>query len=133
MNQPIIKPTRVKKQRIKKRTLIEFKNWINGLSEFREDGWHPDVQQWRHIQDSINSIIESQHYEESVPQPTYSQPLQEPAYNAPMLESNIPQYPQHPSSSFDGSNHPTHVQSSLEQRLKSDIDTSDGNYTSEFE
>lgn len=54
----IQKPKKIKKPKVKKRTLEEFKSWLDGMQEFQEPTWTPNYEQWSHIKDSISVIIE---------------------------------------------------------------------------
>jgi len=115
------KVKKARKLKAKKRTLAEFKHWINGLSEFRDEGWHPDFTQWNHIQDSINSIIEEEYVyeEEQFPHPSIAVPY------STQTTVTVPTSLVSPEAQYN--------QTDIESRLSQDIDTSDGNYVSEFE
>lgn len=47
--------TKVKQQSVK-----EFKAWLAGMLEFQPDGWTPNVEQWKTIQDRINNLQEAE-------------------------------------------------------------------------
>jgi len=71
-----LKPRKPRKQRkakskLKPRTLEEFKNWLEGLEEFQDEGWIPNAEQWGTIKGSIYLIKEEEYYDEPV---TYQQP-----------------------------------------------------------
>jgi len=71
------------KSKLKARTLEEFKNWLEGLEEFQDEGWIPNAEQWGTIKGSIY-LIKEEYYEETVAyqQPTvYPQPVQQPITN----------------------------------------------------
>jgi len=77
-----LKPKKPRKQRkvkpkLKARTLEEFKNWLEGLEEFQDEGWIPNAEQWGTIKGSIYLIKEEEYYDEAVtyPQPTAQQML----------------------------------------------------------
>lgn len=49
-----------KKKRItkKKRTLSEFRAWLEGVEELQGDDWCPDADQWKLIRAAIDGIVE---------------------------------------------------------------------------
>ena len=46
-----------KNAQVKAMSVQEFQFWINGLSSFQEDGWHPNKAQWDHIKELIDNLI----------------------------------------------------------------------------
>lgn len=131
-----LKVGRMKKVRAKKRTLDEFKNWLEGLSEFQPENWIPSKDQWEHIKTSIAAIREpiivtSEISHDDIIQPTvYAAPVhvtQHREYVAP-VQSSLDAVPVR---STAGSNQ--HIDMRKPNAIKTDIDTSDGNYTSDFE
>lgn len=92
------KHKQVKKQKPKKRTLDEFKHWLSGLSEFQDDDWVPNVDQWEYIKASIAVIIEYDYQDEPEVQ---VRPYVQPQPGSNYVEPSIPRAIQ---SSFDQSN-----------------------------
>ena len=95
------KPRRPK-SKLKARTLEEFKNWLEGLEEFQDDGWIPNSEQWETIKGSIYLIKEEEYYDEpttyaTAPTSAYQQPNQQqivnsvpaPVQDAPLTASQI--------------------------------------------
>lgn len=115
----------MKKIKAKKRTLDEFKNWLEGLSEFQPDDWVPSNEQWEHIKASIAVIKEPEIIESTVS--SIEQPVRAKTYVQPVQSSlDVNHIPMSP-----GINQ--HIDMRKPQAIKQDIDTSDGNYTSDFE
>ena len=95
--------SRKQKTKLKARTLEEFKNWLEGLEEFQNDGWIPNAEQWETIKGSIYLIKEEEYYDEPVtyssapaPAPVYQQPQQHivnsvpaPVQDAPLTSAQI--------------------------------------------
>ena len=50
-----------KKKRIKKRTLGEFKAWLEGIEDMQENDWCPNSTQWLTIRLAIGGIIEEEY------------------------------------------------------------------------
>lgn len=116
-----ILPTKRKKHKAKKRTLIEFKTWVEGLSEFQEDGWVPNLEQWEHIKSSIDAITENS------PVPNVVTPQHHTNVSTARMNPVLPTSKL--SASVPSQNMNLHEPS----KVKRDIDTSNGHYTSDFE
>lgn len=113
----IQKPKKIKKPKVKNRTLEEFKSWLDGMQEFQELTWTPNYEQWSHIRDSISAIIEPELITATIESHTPT------VRSNPILSTATPVTPvrQH-----------VDMQKST-SLIQNDIDTSDGNYTSDFE
>jgi len=121
---------RMKKIKAKKRTLQEFKNWLEGLQEFQPENWVPTSDQWEHIkasiaaikeQDIITTEISSIERQPSIiqsPSRQYAQPVQSSLDMAPVTHA---------------AGNAAHIDMRNPTAITQDIDTSDGNYTSDFE
>ena len=121
--QPTEQKKKTRKRRVKKRTLIEFKNWIDGMHEFEDEDWSPSSEQWNYIKDSIYAIIEEEYFDDN---PVIQQP-QSNNFNQTYQPPVIPQ------GSGLNNIHVSQPVGNIDNRLKQDIDTSDGQYKSEFE
>lgn len=86
-NNKVVK--RIKKPKIKARTLEEFKNWLEGLSEFQTDDWIPNCEQWETIKASIYAIREEEYYDEPQPQPIQQTQLNVQQTQYPTSTSNL--------------------------------------------
>jgi hypothetical protein len=51
------KQKKPKTAQVKAMSVQEFQFWINGLSSFQEEGWHPNKAQWDHIKVLIDNLI----------------------------------------------------------------------------
>ena len=99
------------KPKVKRRTLPEFKNWLEGLREFQADDWYPSAEQWASICEAIYAIkdkgvAENGNTTVSIP-PTQNTFIRAPAQTS-TLERPVP------------------VNFADPELLKQDIDTSDG-------
>lgn len=123
------KVKRMKRVRAKKRTLQEFKNWLEGLQEFQPDNWVPSSDQWEHIKASIAAIKESEFITSEISsierQPSIMQPTKQ--YIAPVQSS----LDMGPVTSAPGVTQ--HIDMRKPDAITTDIDTSNGNYKSDFE
>jgi hypothetical protein len=120
------KPTNknsMKKIKPKKRTLNEFKNWLAGLQEFQSDEWVPNRLQWDLIKSSIEVIKEPQPIE-SVLESVISEPIKPRIYQQP-VQSGLDVPVINPSTK-------PHIDMRNPNAITQDIDTSDGNYISDF-
>jgi hypothetical protein len=50
-----------KTKKPQKMSVSQFKMWIQGLSEFQDDDWVPNVNQWNLIRERIDLLDEEQH------------------------------------------------------------------------
>ena len=108
-----------RKRKVQKFTLSEFKVWLAGLSQFQSDDWHPNKEQWDIIYDHLMVIKEAENNVQTI-QTIPTGPI--PRIN------DIPAIPPVTSSAQA----PMVPQVDISSKLKSDIDTSDGTYESDF-
>ena len=126
-NNTTIYKKKMKKKKIIKRNLEEFKSWILGFQEFQNEDWHPNYEQWEHIKDSINAIKETNLKSKSseMSSTVYEQPIRR--YANPVHSSlDVSPVPTITSSS-------PHIDMRNSSNTTQNIDTSDGNYKSDFE
>jgi len=119
------KTKKMKKKKIQKLTLTEFKVWLSALEQFQDDNWHPTSDQWDTIKAHMMAIKESKPEIGNTINNVSSQTAipRRPTSVMPSPINRMASLPiQEPSAVLDDVKH----------QLKSDIDTSDGNYNSEF-
>jgi hypothetical protein len=120
---------RVKKG--KKRTLSEFKNWLEGIEEMQDTDWYPTKEQWNKIKLNLMAIIEEVIEVEvdtistNTLRAPYSYPSGSP--NNQNIDSTLEFQPVVKSQAKNLS-----VSDVQPDKFKQDIDTSNGNYESDF-
>lgn len=128
-------------------TVKEFKMWLQGVEEMQDDDWTPTAVQWKRIREKINQIADTA----PAPTPvTYRGPAEAPAMPfpapgaaPPMPPSGMsaapsslqlpPNMPAAPRTAVTPGGLPVSLASQPGAKVKTpDIDTSNGNYNSQF-
>lgn len=132
-------------------TLNEFKMWLQGILEMQSDDWAPDAKQWARIRQKIEQITEPKPAPNVQAHPNVnpfeSRPMAFPQQTGPQTQDHrppavpagpsglvsAPPIPQGPRAMLTQSGMPVTVTGGQPPRTKTpDIDTSHGNYDSNF-
>jgi hypothetical protein len=78
------------KPEAKERTLDEFKNWLEGLTEFHPADWSPSREQWDIVIAAMMNIQEKKNIHQT-PSPIQQSPVVNPTH--PLSQSIVPEAP----------------------------------------